>query len=123
MRIYILYVYRRSTLIFVLILQKVNIQRQERTGDESSMSSFHASDEDIVDSGSDGDDDGQSVHSQETEDDDGVMPGGGDISPIDDLQSFDWGDADKELQEFMDGSDDESDNGSVAMPIIFISNT
>lgn len=47
----------------------------------------------------------------ETEDVEGLMPD--DIeeghSPIDDLQTFDWGGADKELEDFLDGDDSGDD--------------
>lgn len=54
--------------------------------------------------------------SQEESDDEGVMPAEmeGGVSPIDNL-SFDWGDVDDELAEFLEsGSENDSDTGSVA---------
>ncbi|KAH8819680.1 FCP1-like phosphatase-like protein [Xylogone sp. PMI_703] len=57
------------------------------------------------------------TNSQEEErDEEGVIPDdlAGGHSPIDDLKTFDWGEVDEELAEFMGSdTDDESDTGSV----------
>lgn len=64
------------------------------------------------------DEDGSVPNSQEEElDDEGVMPDELEdgLSPIENLQGFDWGDVDDELHDFLgSGSDGDSDTGSVA---------
>ncbi|RFU27892.1 hypothetical protein B7463_g8438, partial [Scytalidium lignicola] len=85
-------------------------------GDTSSMlSSLPATDD--SDNATGTDDEDTFTNSQEEErDEEGVIPDDleGGHSPIDDLKTFDWGEVDEELAEFMGSdTDDESDTGSV----------
>lgn len=86
-------------------------------------SSINGSDDDSDDESvhgmsSDEDDENSIPNSQEEEmDDEGVMPAEmeGGLSPIENLQGFNWGDVDDELADFLEsGSDNDSDTGSVA---------
>ncbi|RDW68012.1 hypothetical protein BP6252_09408 [Coleophoma cylindrospora] len=103
----------------------VQIHDQDRIKDTdipSIPSSIHDSDEESEDNSLHGmssdDEDGDVLNSQDEElDDEGVMPDEleGGVSPIENLQGFDWGDVDDELNDFLgSGSDDDSDAGSVA---------
>jgi len=80
-------------------------------------SSIHDSDESDDETGSDGEESEVPASQEEEADSDGVIPD--DIepgqSPIDGLKTFDWGGADDELQDFLDGdSGNESDSSNAS---------
>ena len=100
---------------------QVQIHEQDRVREEgfdsSAPSSIHDSDESSDESGASDDEEGDSIPAsqEETQDDEGVMPDEIEEghSPIDGLKTFDWGEAEDELREFI-GDDDDSENVSDA---------
>lgn len=102
-------------------LVELHEQDRQQNAPSSVSSSIHESDDESFDETDtiDEDEEHESVPAsqEEEQDDEGVMPEDfeGGHSPIDDLKTFDWSEADEELAEFM-GSDSEndSDTGSVA---------
>jgi len=102
--------------------RQVQIHDQDRIREEgfnsSAPSSIHDSDESDEDGDSEeeiGDSLPASQEEPDGDDTEGLIPEdmGDGHSPIDDLKTFDWGEADEELKEFMD-EDDDSANDSDA---------
>ncbi|KAL3426135.1 RNA polymerase ii ctd phosphatase [Phlyctema vagabunda] len=104
-------------------LVQIHQEDRQKDGDAQSVpSSVNGSDDDSEDAesirGMSSEDDDDSVPNSQDElaDDEGVMPDDieGGISPIENLQDFDWGDVDDELKDFLEsGSENESDTASV----------
>lgn len=97
---------------------QVEILSQDRRhdGPPSVPSSLYASDEDDDDSGSEDEPEPVAASQEEEIDSDGLIPDAPEgHSPIDDLKTFDWGQADDELAEYLDDLDsgDDSDTSSV----------
>ena len=69
---------------------------------------------DVPERGEDDESDEERLGIRTNGEEEGVEPEDGDMSPIEDLEGFDWGGCDDELREFLDGediSDTESESG------------
>lgn len=94
----------------------IEILEQDRKPDGASSvpSSINGSEEDDDDTGSEEDPESIPASQEEEADSYGLMPDAPEgHSPIDDMKTFDWGQAEDELAEFLDSGDD-SDTSSVA---------
>jgi RNA polymerase II subunit A-like phosphatase len=103
--------------VFVSNQAQIQIRREDRGLDSNTHSMNSSSDDSLLDTDDEADNE-LLGNNDEPLDPDGVIPSAlsDPTSPIDDLQKFDWGSADAELEEFMaSGSDgDESDTSSIA---------